>query len=367
METIYYITTLEQGYFQLSSSNSYQFSDDIENASGIFAPDQQYFIQGSMKKLDEVLENHSKEISVIPKLPPSTKIEVKTILGISKLYLHKSKFTVIRDIWLLFLIECQKRKWNFPSDQFSLAHNGQVLGLSENLNELEINSLLELVELPAYPYIDPKFVYIESNNGNINVIEINTNETIQALKFKISDKLSIPPDQQRIIFRCCQLDDLKSLESYKVQNQDTLKLALRLRGGGMPATFSFNSMDCPDNQKFSNTAPDWRTVHQGISFLGACAHEICPAFNQHVISNFGFGVFDINKIKFSAACPECEQTLVKVTGCGFFGCKFKFLGVLADGSKKQGSGKAGTQNYLAFNKGQEDDWNYLRIQVESSY
>lgn len=366
MESIYYITTLEQGDFELQFSNKYQLSDDIENISGIFAPDQQYFSQGSIKKLDEIIENHSKEISIIPKLPSSTKFEVKTLLGTLKLYLHTSKFTVIRDIWLLFLIECQRREWNFPSDQFSLTHNGKVLGLSEYLNDLEINSSFELEEIPAYPYIDPKFVYIESNNGNIYVVEIDTCETIEALKFKISDKLSIPPDQQRIIFRFCQLDDQKSLESYNIQNQDTLKLALRLRGGGMPTTFSFNSMDSPDNQKFSIAAPDWRTVHQGISFIGICDNQLCPAFNQQVISNFGFGVFDINKIKLSATCPECKQVLLKVTGCGFFACKFKFLGVLADGRKKEGTGKAGTQNYCAFNKGQEDDWKFLRIQVESS-
>ena len=66
--------------------------------------------------------------------------------------------------------------------------------------------------------------------GKTIKVEVNPFDTIRLVKEMIQDKENIPSDDQRLIFAGKQLEDDCRLSHYKMYTEDTLHLALRLRG-----------------------------------------------------------------------------------------------------------------------------------------
>jgi hypothetical protein len=164
---------------------------------------------------------------------------------------------------------------------------------------------------------------------SFDTIDMIFNCTVEQLKYKIQGIEGIPIDQQRLIFAGIQLEDDMLLSHYNIRNESEIHIVLRLRGGGgdqSQQTFVNMTSDKKGLKvhQWTNKAPRWRTVHEGMCIEGKCKNGKCEAYNHMVISNIGYKKYDLILDTYTVKCPICYNKIIPIT-VAFNNCYWKWV------------------------------------------
>ena len=198
-----------------------------------------------------------------------------------------------------------------------------------NKNNLE-NNIIE------HKFVNKKNVIFSYEDFNYNFI-CDEDELLYSLIEKFKERTDTKNLNLLFLYNGKQLNpiitinQLDSLPDIKI-NVFTLNY---LTGRGLPIKFTDLSKQFYEEHYFSDSAPSYRIVMQGINIYGICKNKKCIAYKKEVIFPLSNKKrLDLIEEKYDLECPECGNIINPKT-VGFYLCNYKIKGVKFQDDKKE--------------------------------
>ena len=123
-------------------------------------------------------------------------------------------------------------------------------------------------------------------DGSCYTIEVESGDTIKHTAVKVEERHGIPLDQQRFIYAGKQLESLRTVASYNVQEDSTLHLVLRLRALPAPVLSSNVPRESvfPTGQETYTRTREWKALADQGDF-DADTHIVDPQAHYEVLDS----------------------------------------------------------------------------------
>ena len=224
---------------------------------------------------------------------------------------------------------------------------------------------------PCFRYENTKRNVVLNFNGKAYNIVSDMNESFSSVSEKFKNRSGM--EHQNLYFYSngekLNLEmNLNQIHSNSIEAFEAEEVM-----GGLYSSFNFTdvSKQIHEEHYFSDDAPSYRTVTQGINIYGICKVRNCKAYKKEVVVPLRQRKkFDLIKEKDDLGCPECGGNINPKT-LGFHLCKYKVSGKKFIDDKSDPfkfEGRAENENSIQyFNPDKNGEIMLVELKIEVEY
>jgi len=267
-------------------------------------------------------------------------------------------------------------------EQKGFAIEQQMLTVPKMLERLDDNSRLadiynltsmpkKVLKLRVYYKMIPLRVIQPGQFANDLIIKTYPCCSVHNLKKIIEKHTTISSNDQTLSYNGVIMNNEKLLIDYNLKDpEDSLNIStieeanatttsrpfevsLFVRKGersklSLGIDFSFNIIKNVKKVGWKDSAPWYREVSDGLSWLCYCRNAKCDIANELFIVHRGFGHFYLHRDMKVIKCPVCMKGLFEVRNIGFVSCQWQYKGVLTNKKDSRITGEGRTYDHKLY-------------------